>query len=780
MSTVKLIPPHGYNNEYPYDRAEIRIKKDSGKRSKIPLPRNPSGRIRSNSTSSILEKSVRSASARSARSGRSGSARSMVSGGSRHSASSGKLSTNSPRFINWAFNNVSQSFIPSDIEINDYDHVNANNARGSNGQSSGNRSMDDNSTINESHSLESYGNYSPSRSYNTTNNNSSTLEKNNLLTMDTIHSQYSLNINVPPKDKSHGTSSRKPPLHQHQHHRHKRSHSADFIDHLQIDSLLSKKTLPTQELTRGYGAMAVTNNSNNNNYNTPMRQSKSADADMVTPLVRHQTEPPQYSENFDLMKKYDLYEGKIYGVGDSSLEHNSWRSLTSKVPKRSIRRRIFLLLTEPQTSILSAIIFTIIVALILSSVIIMIIETMDYFQYTPDNCILCHSADNQVFITDDTIFNDDTDEKPITPTHQVACVCPPEPYPQLLQIEVWIMYFFTVEWILRIISYSPLRTKENEGMSSFRMYLGYLVEPLTILDFLATFPFYLLRYTNLGGMISLRLLRFFRVFQILRLGSHDPTFTTFMIVMVDALQAFGILLICLMFGAAVFGSWMYWLEKGEWMYTDLLEEPGYAYVRFGADGLTKELSPFHSIPDSFWWFFVTATTAGYGDTYPTSTGGKCVAILAMLSSVLVIAFPVSVFSSLWGKHLKNTGALKCIDGPDDDDDDDDDDVGSSIRSSDGDYRRAPVKYVSTRSERSPVAMQSAMTFTSLVHQHDDSSVSIDDSLVLRPTENETDNDSLSVLELTPNDVADLHRYVETIERSQQGIRKILSKIESNN
>ena len=43
------------------------------------------------------------------------------------------------------------------------------------------------------------------------------------------------------------------------------------------------------------------------------------------------------------------------------------------------------------------------------------------------------------------------------------------------------------------------------------------------------------------------------------------------------------------------------------------------------------------------------------DTYPTSPGGKCVTVCAMLLGVLVVAFPVSVFSDLWSKELKFAG-----------------------------------------------------------------------------------------------------------------------------
>lgn len=41
----------------------------------------------------------------------------------------------------------------------------------------------------------------------------------------------------------------------------------------------------------------------------------------------------------------------------------------------------------------------------------------------------------------------------------------------------------------------------------------------------------------------------------------------------------------------------------------------------------------HSTWDSFWWAMVTATTIGYGDVYPFTTGGRIVAMLLMLFGI---------------------------------------------------------------------------------------------------------------------------------------------------
>ena len=43
-----------------------------------------------------------------------------------------------------------------------------------------------------------------------------------------------------------------------------------------------------------------------------------------------------------------------------------------------------------------------------------------------------------------------------------------------------------------------------------------------------------------------------------------------------------------------------------------------------------------SVGDSVWWAVVTATTVGYGDTYPTHTGGRVLAGILISSMVLLV------------------------------------------------------------------------------------------------------------------------------------------------
>jgi len=73
-------------------------------------------------------------------------------------------------------------------------------------------------------------------------------------------------------------------------------------------------------------------------------------------------------------------------------------------------------------------------------------------------------------------------------------------------------------------------------------------------------------------------------------------------------------------------------------------------------------SIFASLPDYTWWFVVTATTVGYGDISPMTSGGRLIAMVIMLLGIGVIAVAVaSLAESMFDLGRKRMKGLSRLD-----------------------------------------------------------------------------------------------------------------------
>lgn len=57
---------------------------------------------------------------------------------------------------------------------------------------------------------------------------------------------------------------------------------------------------------------------------------------------------------------------------------------------------------------------------------------------------------------------------------------------------------------------------------------------------------------------------------------------------------------------------------------------------YGLACVTYAVSDGKSLSDAMWWGFITFTTVGYGDQYPTSLVGRLAGALLVLTSVFVV------------------------------------------------------------------------------------------------------------------------------------------------
>ena len=211
---------------------------------------------------------------------------------------------------------------------------------------------------------------------------------------------------------------------------------------------------------------------------------------------------------------------------------------------RSFRRRLYLFLTEPSSSRLSAVFFFFLIVAIFMSNLIMIMETMPSFQYRPTECNFC-AEDGKHFAS----FEKGAENIP-------ECECPLRPLPYLERFLGYCLNFFALEWTLRVLSFVPADPQPgitSKLIASF----NFLTSTTTLMDALAIWPYYIERF-NAPGLISLRLLRLFRVFQLLRLGSYNSMFVSLTQVLYNSIAFLRLMVVIMSFGATIFGSLLFW------------------------------------------------------------------------------------------------------------------------------------------------------------------------------------------------------------------------------
>lgn len=186
---------------------------------------------------------------------------------------------------------------------------------------------------------------------------------------------------------------------------------------------------------------------------------------------------------------------------------------------------------------------------------------------------------------------------------------------ELIVLEWIITIFFTLEYILRIIS--------------IKKPLKYIFSFYGIIDLIAILPMYLSFFFVGASVLTLiRALRLLRLFKILK----HPKFSRQSVHLKEALVASrGKILIFIYFmliSSIIIGSIMYLVEGKEGGFT--------------------------SIPISIYWTIVTLTTVGYGDISPITPLGQAIASIVMIMGYGIIAVPTGIVSA----ELANTNRKK--------------------------------------------------------------------------------------------------------------------------
>jgi len=290
---------------------------------------------------------------------------------------------------------------------------------------------------------------------------------------------------------------------------------------------------------------------------------------------------------------------------------------------------VYMAIEEPRSSLFAQVLSILLLAMIITSIVCFMIETMPELKHVPKD----------VWLT----------------------------------IEVICTVSFTIEYIVRLAVCGVV------GISTKQ----FVKNSMNIIDLLAILPFYIwvaMRSFSIAKALGvLRTIRLVRLFRIFKLGRYSSGLQLMAEALKNSSQALWVLSFFLCIGILLFSSAVYYVEKMECPDVDDLKGMPHLYMpsgnltewdRYAADcRLSKDGfhskhglccdeygSPFDfpSIIEAFWWSAVTMTTVGFGDSYPRTELGRLVATATMLSGILLIALPVAII----GRKFQEVYELK--------------------------------------------------------------------------------------------------------------------------
>lgn len=199
----------------------------------------------------------------------------------------------------------------------------------------------------------------------------------------------------------------------------------------------------------------------------------------------------------------------------------------------------------------------------------------------------------------------------------------------LVFLEWMITVFFTLEYILRIISNKkPLK---------------YIFSFYGVIDLISILPMYLSFFIPSSKALSVvRAVRLLRIFRILDLVSFTDQGNELKMALRTSRNKIIVFIYFVLVICVLLGSLMYVIESQE--------------------------SGFTSIPRSIYWCIVTLTTVGYGDIAPATTLGQMIASFVMVLGYGIIAVPTGIVTAEYSraKSKIKLGTFKYDNQEDDD------------------------------------------------------------------------------------------------------------------
>lgn len=195
------------------------------------------------------------------------------------------------------------------------------------------------------------------------------------------------------------------------------------------------------------------------------------------------------------------------------------------------------------------------------------------------------------------------------------------PYYGVLSIVEWVTTgIFCVEYVLRIWTADFLYPTCTRGKAIGKFLISYD----GVVDLLTIIPVFFL-----SGFVAFRMLRVVRIFHLFRINSKYDSFNVIKIVLLrksrQIISSMFIIFVLMMASSLCMYS------------TEHAAQPGV----------------FSNAFSGIWWAVSTVLTVGYGDIYPITLLGKCMAIVIAFMGVLLVAIPTGIISAGFVEQYQN-------------------------------------------------------------------------------------------------------------------------------
>ncbi|KYO20829.1 potassium voltage-gated channel subfamily V member 2 [Alligator mississippiensis] len=220
-----------------------------------------------------------------------------------------------------------------------------------------------------------------------------------------------------------------------------------------------------------------------------------------------------------------------------------------------------------------------------------------------------------------------------------------ETRPLLEHVETFCIAFFTLEYVLRLVSTPDLRRFASSALNVvdlvaiLPLYLQMLLECFTDDDQprgRGSLHDYDIEKVGRVGKVGqvLRIMRLMRIFRILKLARHSTGLRAFGFTLRQCYQQVGCLLLFIAMGIFAFSAMVYSVEHD------------------------VSSTNFTSIPHAWWWAAVSISTVGYGDVCPETHLGRLFAFLCIAFGIILNGMPISILYNKFSDYYSKLKAYE--------------------------------------------------------------------------------------------------------------------------